>query len=161
MIRRPPRSTRTDTLFPYTTLFRSVPVQLCGKRLRMAMSIAQAHHHEGAIAKLFPELFLELRHIRHRLFSFASTASERTGGGRVAWPAMTSRQSRMGCSPCSPEPSSLVGNINRSGRIRQDHVRCLFSEHNCRRLIFRRRNYGPDGVSNNDKGLQALPPQKI
>src|SRR3546814_15488262 len=25
MIRRPPRSTRTDTLFPYTTLFRSKP----------------------------------------------------------------------------------------------------------------------------------------
>src|SRR3546814_11094563 len=28
MIRRPPRSTRTDTLFPYTTLFRSVGGQL-------------------------------------------------------------------------------------------------------------------------------------
>src|SRR3546814_420393 len=27
MIRRPPRSTRTDTLFPYTTLFRSRPLQ--------------------------------------------------------------------------------------------------------------------------------------
>src|SRR3546814_10361249 len=27
MIRRPPRSTRTETLFPYTTLFRSVPAQ--------------------------------------------------------------------------------------------------------------------------------------
>src|SRR3546814_18922359 len=27
MIRRPPRSTRTDTLFPYTTLFRSVVVR--------------------------------------------------------------------------------------------------------------------------------------
>src|SRR3546814_17444442 len=26
MIRRPPRSTRTDTLFPYTTLFRSIEV---------------------------------------------------------------------------------------------------------------------------------------
>src|SRR3546814_13931116 len=26
MIRRPPRSTRTDTLFPYTTLFRSYDV---------------------------------------------------------------------------------------------------------------------------------------
>src|SRR3546814_9961621 len=25
MMRRPPRSTRTDTLFPYTTLFRSAP----------------------------------------------------------------------------------------------------------------------------------------
>src|SRR3546814_12096586 len=28
MIRRPPRSTRTDTLFPYTTLFRSPPTVL-------------------------------------------------------------------------------------------------------------------------------------
>src|SRR3546814_4962068 len=28
MIRRPPRSTRTDTLFPYTTLFRSLPDDL-------------------------------------------------------------------------------------------------------------------------------------
>src|SRR3546814_16898332 len=28
MIRRPPRSTRTDTLFPYTTLFRSVRTQI-------------------------------------------------------------------------------------------------------------------------------------
>src|SRR3546814_15570936 len=27
MIRRPPRSTRTDTLFPYTTLFRSIRVR--------------------------------------------------------------------------------------------------------------------------------------
>src|SRR3546814_18365434 len=26
MIRRPPRATRTDTLFPYTTLFRSVDI---------------------------------------------------------------------------------------------------------------------------------------
>src|SRR3546814_17207593 len=34
MIRRPPRSTRTDTLFPYTTLFRSLrtrcwPIRTC------------------------------------------------------------------------------------------------------------------------------------
>src|SRR3546814_15489289 len=28
MLRRPPRSTRTDTLFPYTTLFRSIIVHL-------------------------------------------------------------------------------------------------------------------------------------
>src|SRR3546814_10777606 len=31
MIRRPPRSTRTDTLFPYTTLFRS-RLSLCRRR---------------------------------------------------------------------------------------------------------------------------------
>src|SRR3546814_19774705 len=33
MIRRPPRSTRTDTLFPYTTLFRSHGAILLVKRL--------------------------------------------------------------------------------------------------------------------------------
>src|SRR3546814_10891463 len=32
MIRRPPRSTRTDTLFPYTTLFRSVAAGRVGRR---------------------------------------------------------------------------------------------------------------------------------
>src|SRR3546814_3616308 len=32
MIRRPPRSTRTDTLFPYTTLFRSTRVPGLGTR---------------------------------------------------------------------------------------------------------------------------------
>src|SRR3546814_10318972 len=32
MIRRPPRSTRTDTLFPYTTLFRSVFMAIAGGR---------------------------------------------------------------------------------------------------------------------------------
>src|SRR3546814_14469077 len=33
MIRRPPRSTRTDTLFPYTTLFRSkaYPIRVAGR----------------------------------------------------------------------------------------------------------------------------------
>src|SRR3546814_19908203 len=36
MIRRPPRSTRTDTLFPYTTLFRS----LAGIGLRMEAPLA-------------------------------------------------------------------------------------------------------------------------
>src|SRR3546814_14504418 len=45
MIRRPPRSTRTDTLFPYTTLFRSFP----GRQ-----GAARHHHrHRG-------------RHRRHR-----------------------------------------------------------------------------------------------
>src|SRR3546814_1970541 len=33
MIRRPPRSTRTDTLFPYTTLFRSARGSRIGRDL--------------------------------------------------------------------------------------------------------------------------------
>src|SRR3546814_12979093 len=44
MIRRPPRSTRTDTLFPYTTLFRSVRGGLDqgGARDRRGISEPQA-----------------------------------------------------------------------------------------------------------------------
>src|SRR3546814_14430910 len=38
MIRRQPRSTRTDTLFPYTTLFRAVAQRLIAAR-RMSMVI--------------------------------------------------------------------------------------------------------------------------
>src|SRR3546814_16449576 len=38
MIRRPPRSTRTDTLFPYTTLFRSAPAGGAGQIRSVLMS---------------------------------------------------------------------------------------------------------------------------
>src|SRR3546814_10816699 len=38
MIRRPPRSTRTDTLFPYTTLFRSHSCQGAGCTLILLIS---------------------------------------------------------------------------------------------------------------------------
>src|SRR3546814_3936952 len=45
MIRRPPRSTRTDTLFPYTTLFRSdVDHQrLPARRLPVLAAARQGH----------------------------------------------------------------------------------------------------------------------
>src|SRR3546814_5500037 len=43
MIRRPPRSTRTDTLFPYTTLFRS-PVRLAVRcRIRDEHAVTVTH----------------------------------------------------------------------------------------------------------------------
>src|SRR3546814_1114566 len=48
MIRRPPRSTRTDTLFPYTTLFRSFAVgrNERGSRCR-EMTVARAVVEDG------------------------------------------------------------------------------------------------------------------
>src|SRR3546814_12463972 len=39
MLRRPPRSTRTDTLFPYTTLFRSLVIRMIA-----------THHDPGRLA---------------------------------------------------------------------------------------------------------------
>src|SRR3546814_15827406 len=40
MIRRPPRSTRTDTLFPYTTLFRSDADGCIGEGVRAVLRLA-------------------------------------------------------------------------------------------------------------------------
>src|SRR3546814_5924864 len=48
MIRRPPRSTRTDTLFPYTTLFRSRPVRRAGNQAgnvgQHELAVLVVHH---------------------------------------------------------------------------------------------------------------------
>src|SRR3546814_9732650 len=46
MIRRPPISTRTDTLFPYTTLFRSYPLRAAlgkGPSARLTQGLAERH----------------------------------------------------------------------------------------------------------------------
>src|SRR3546814_4585179 len=50
MIRRPPRATRTDTLFPYTTLFRS---GRCRKRPRACVDdvAVQGHAVDGAACR--------------------------------------------------------------------------------------------------------------
>src|SRR3546814_1067434 len=55
MIRRPPRSTRTDTLFPYTTLFRSLvssSSQAFAKRTEVTMKFHdfQQAHSESVVA---------------------------------------------------------------------------------------------------------------
>src|SRR3546814_10512940 len=46
MIRRPPRSNRTDTLFPYTTLFRSLP-RATGARDDADAAVADAERLEN------------------------------------------------------------------------------------------------------------------
>src|SRR3546814_4068478 len=45
MIRRPPRSTRTDTLFPYTTLFRSRPAAARRTRLHSCRAALAPESH--------------------------------------------------------------------------------------------------------------------
>src|SRR3546814_15949365 len=47
MIRRPPRSTRSDTLFPFTTLFRS----FIGNSYGGALSVAVAARHPERVAR--------------------------------------------------------------------------------------------------------------
>src|SRR3546814_3157323 len=61
MIRRPPRSTRTDTLFPYTTLFRSRPGRHAGAGGRIGadaqeqqLGQAPLRSFQTALAALWP-----------------------------------------------------------------------------------------------------------
>src|SRR3546814_3471392 len=44
MIRRPPRSTRTDTLFPYTTLFRSTSAPATTERSAVQRALPNQFH---------------------------------------------------------------------------------------------------------------------
>src|SRR3546814_1075035 len=53
MIRRPPRSTRTDTLFPYTTLFRSGDVGLLQRAGRLVLEAVEAAF-AAAVAQRLP-----------------------------------------------------------------------------------------------------------
>src|SRR3546814_2449059 len=63
MIRRPPRSTRTDTLFPDTTLFRSIVLKIMGVGNRPSAYIAdqrqgivQRRLGQGKVARPHPPL---------------------------------------------------------------------------------------------------------
>src|SRR3546814_6566704 len=51
MKRRPPRSTRTDTRFPYTTLFRSIELIRNGRRQTVTVTVGQRPTEEE-LAKL-------------------------------------------------------------------------------------------------------------
>src|SRR3546814_14048152 len=81
MIRRPPKSTRTDTLFPYTTLFRSAGIDIVG--------IHGALLPHGPKTALSVHLFVAF-HASRRLFALyplhghAAGAPSRSGrfGGR-------------------------------------------------------------------------------
>src|SRR3546814_7256272 len=70
MIRRPPRSTRTDTLFPYTTLFRSRAVRGTHRGLRDQRPVAgRGADHDGRAGR-----------------------GARGRGGAVFWPAPRSEE---------------------------------------------------------------------
>src|SRR3546814_20425974 len=96
MIRRPPRSTRTDTLFPYTPLFRSEPAARTG-RDRRARDLSPRRRSSGAA---LPD------HLARGARPALARAHDRPGGrlaaaGRQAHPARTPPNSRL---PAFPAP---------------------------------------------------------
>src|SRR3546814_14998521 len=85
MIRRPPRSTRTDTLFPYTTLFRSSLEDHVNYAAECILQVADGpvhllgHSFGGVIAALACQ---RIRRDGHDIASLALLATP-SGGGRL------------------------------------------------------------------------------
>src|SRR3546814_1932130 len=75
MIRRPPRSTRTDTLFPYTTLFRS---------LNLSRVEAGALEPQQETCDL-GEIFADIRRLLQPLADQKEIALEHNGDRCLAW----------------------------------------------------------------------------
>src|SRR3546814_3758946 len=64
MIRRPPRSTRTAPLFPYTTLFRSVPAPAGAERVAHRQLRRRIEHVDPVLAPLHREVEAHRRQCR-------------------------------------------------------------------------------------------------
>src|SRR3546814_1700796 len=88
MIRRPPRSTRTDTLFPYTTLFRS---ESAAKAKRDRREQRRAGHADARVGGV--ELALGLGHVGPALDQIGRQA-RRDGGKRRHRIGTRNRESR-------------------------------------------------------------------
>src|SRR3546814_16863124 len=110
MTRRPPRSTRTDTLFPYTTLFRSI-----SERVRAAAANSEAAadtatltdaRYKGGVDSFLSsldaqrslysarrsEIAPKLLHVQTRIARFRALGGESSGGTDAAAPPTLSRQ---------------------------------------------------------------------
>src|SRR3546814_15693435 len=97
MIRRPPRSTRTDTLFPYTTLFRSshpprrvqgvpIPIEPTRQLARVRRQVAAGFGIVVAVPVVVQAAFrIEVLALKaQRLFQLFAAAVDPFGGFSVA-----------------------------------------------------------------------------
>src|SRR3546814_13699659 len=101
MLRRPPRSTRTDTLFPYTTLFRSALVWgTSGRRFESG----------------YPDHRIKRRHGRIRAAVFVQ------GPARCTWPGAAIASGTF-------KTSLTPGEHHRSRSFLQFALSCLVSHH--------------------------------
>src|SRR3546814_4184582 len=102
MIRRPPRSTRTDTLFPYTTLFRSAPAPASSRKLlpssRQANIRSSATRPAASAGLSGPSTIVAYlgnvhRHAGKPRYNLHSDSGRRNDRGRIALrePAQTLR----------------------------------------------------------------------
>src|SRR3546814_11009781 len=122
MIRRPPRSTRTDTLFPYTTLFRSlIPLDIDAieesvKKTGRCLVVQEATKTSGFAAELATL-------VQERCFYHLEAPVERVAGWDTPYPHARSEERRVGkecvsmcrsrCAPYNYKKKNIISNINK------------------------------------------------
>src|SRR3546814_5107051 len=78
MIRRPPRSTRTDTLFPYTTLFRSIAgAEIARRQEREIMVVRHAVGKDRGRSEEHTSELQSLMRISYAVFCLKKKKTER------------------------------------------------------------------------------------
>src|SRR3546814_1339781 len=93
MIRRPPRSTRTDTLFPYTTLFRSRQIEIGGRFAQIATEIATyievnpSKIYRGNAPRFNDWKKAKLHHIYVKIPGYPEIVAVATRNDNVSWRA--------------------------------------------------------------------------
>src|SRR3546814_18733545 len=118
MVRRPPRSTRTYTLFPYTTLFRSVCFRLYNLTSAWVATILGIGQNPKDAAGMRPIGWL-------RLLDFAgSRASVRLGRGRPEENRPQSCELRPAGVPRSRTPRTPDRKAGGTGKRGADSVQC-------------------------------------
>src|SRR3546814_4351570 len=139
MIRRPPRSTRTDTLFPYTTLFRSL-----GKRLRRGSCIESAgvRGRAQALRDVATAIGVEVV-VLDRLRHAGDLRARRGIGGQDGGACQQQRQEQQGGAVAKQwhgvTPARGYPNGCRSGRLRRGGSRAASRSEE--------RRVGQEGVS--------------
>src|SRR3546814_18278727 len=104
MIRRPPRSTRTDTLFPYTTLFRSF--------LKYA-----SHHDLASLATIERALAIPLKRFDRSMVGFLSRpeiSAILEAPDRLSWAGQRDRALFSMMYNTGARVSEMIGKIGRA-----------------------------------------------
>src|SRR3546814_6968590 len=117
MIRHPPGSTRTDTLFPYTHLFRAAPAGHADRlsRLRLAHDGAGA---EPAVDRDRPGLAVD---VTPRADAAAAACRMIAGAGKNASARRSGLRSRRPRNPQGPQRPECPMSDRKSTRLNSSH----------------------------------------
>src|SRR3546814_20877668 len=120
MIRRPPRSTRTDTLFPYTTLFRSRDITLGSLLEALEHLQAAVMHRVSGGNDLLPSSLAAALRRSVRLDSTITAITQTADRVELVLDARGKIEQLVADAVLCPVPFSVLGDISFNPPLRAD-----------------------------------------